>query len=205
MRYEIPKDPKKIRQRIRSYERKLEKELQEFGRYTDGYGKRFFIGPLYLLIDDLEGALKHFQSFECEFGAEEGEPAQVLCWALALYRYGAERGARSLLKLTMQKNLYIIPYLIGEEIVELDIRHGSSDEWPMILNWIPDKYFDMWTDEELAWATAVYRSPEFVEERNRLIEENSSSPHEPKGPEELAEVREIFGLEKQPSRRRRVR
>jgi hypothetical protein len=35
MRYEIPKDPKKIRQRIRSYERKLEKELQEYGRFTD--------------------------------------------------------------------------------------------------------------------------------------------------------------------------
>jgi len=205
MRYEIPRDPKKIRQRIRSYERKLEKELQEYGRYTDGYGKRFFIGPMYLLLDDLEGAMKHFQWFECEFGFEEGEPAQLLCWALALFRYGNKDAASWMLRQTMRKNLYIIPYLIGDKVVELDIWHGSSDEWPMILNWIPDEYFDMWTEEELNWAKTIYNIPEFIEERNRLIEEGRSSPHEPKGPEQLVEVREIFGLEKQPKRRRLVR
>ena len=47
----FPKDPARIRQRIRSYERKLTDEL---GRpLRDGYGKRFLLGPLYMLLGDL--------------------------------------------------------------------------------------------------------------------------------------------------------
>jgi hypothetical protein len=56
----FPKDPTKIRARIRRYERALRKEHDETGYYSDGYGKRYWLGPLYLLMDDLEGALQSF-------------------------------------------------------------------------------------------------------------------------------------------------
>jgi hypothetical protein len=41
---DIPGDPKKIRARIRRYERRLEEERREFGCCHDGAGKRYFIG-----------------------------------------------------------------------------------------------------------------------------------------------------------------
>ena len=42
----FPTDPKRIRERIRRYERALKRELEE-GYGGDGYGKRFLLGPLY--------------------------------------------------------------------------------------------------------------------------------------------------------------
>ena len=41
-------DKQKIRSRLRSYERKLQKEKREQGFYRDGAGKRYQIGPYYL-------------------------------------------------------------------------------------------------------------------------------------------------------------
>jgi hypothetical protein len=61
---DIPEDPKRIRARIRRYERKLEEERREFGCYHDGAGKRYFIGPLYLLMGDLARAVRSFQWFD---------------------------------------------------------------------------------------------------------------------------------------------
>jgi hypothetical protein len=43
----FPTDPKRIRDRIRRYERALKKEL-EAGYGGDGYGKRYLLGPLYM-------------------------------------------------------------------------------------------------------------------------------------------------------------
>ena len=53
-------DKQKIRSRLRSYERKLQKEKREQGFYRDGAGKRYQIGPYYLLLGDNEGALAAF-------------------------------------------------------------------------------------------------------------------------------------------------
>ncbi len=53
--------PRKIRERIRRYERKLRAEKYRYGDYDDGAGKRHFIGPLYLLLGDNEGALAAVQ------------------------------------------------------------------------------------------------------------------------------------------------
>jgi len=78
---DIPPDPKRIRARIRSYERKLEQERRELGSYHDGAGKRYFLGPLYLLAGDLAGAVRSFRWFEQEFPDDGGDPGQSLCWA----------------------------------------------------------------------------------------------------------------------------
>ena len=40
-------EKQKIRARLRSYERKLQKEKKEHGFYRDGAGKRYQIGPHY--------------------------------------------------------------------------------------------------------------------------------------------------------------
>ena len=58
---------KKIKARIRRYERSLRKEQAEYGFIDDGYGKRYLLGPLYLQIEDLLGALQSFRWFEQTF------------------------------------------------------------------------------------------------------------------------------------------
>ena len=50
-------DKQKIRARLRSYERKLQKEKEQYGFYRDGAGKRYQVGPHYMLLGDNEGAL----------------------------------------------------------------------------------------------------------------------------------------------------
>lgn len=50
----LPTDSKRIRERIRRYERALKREL-DAGGGGDGYGKRYLLGPLYMLLGDVDG------------------------------------------------------------------------------------------------------------------------------------------------------
>jgi len=114
----------KIRSRLRSYERRLQKEKKEHGFYQDGAGKRYQIGPHFMLRADHERALAAFGWFEKEFPDDVGEPGHLLCWTLALYRAGNEVGAAKKLRQTMLSNLYVVPHLVGSPVAELDIWHG---------------------------------------------------------------------------------
>ena len=60
--FKIPKDPKKINERIRRYERSLKKEKSKYGCYDDGAGKRYILGPLYLYLGNIEGAVKSYKT-----------------------------------------------------------------------------------------------------------------------------------------------
>ena len=53
----FPTTAKGLLDRIRRYERLLRKELNS-GHGGDGYGKRFWLGPMYMLLGDVDGALK---------------------------------------------------------------------------------------------------------------------------------------------------
>ena len=123
-------EQKKIRSRLRSYERKLQQEKKEHGYYRDGVDKRYQIGPHYMLLGDNDGALAAFEWFEKEFPDDIGVPDHFLCWSLALHRAGNEIGAARKLRQTMFSNLYLLPRLLGSPIAELDIWHGSSDAEP---------------------------------------------------------------------------
>jgi hypothetical protein len=48
--YDFPQDPKKIKARIRRYERALRREQASYGSINEGGGKRYLRGPLYLLM-----------------------------------------------------------------------------------------------------------------------------------------------------------
>ena len=163
-------EQQKIRTRLRSYERKLQKEKKEYGFYRDGAGKRYQVGPHYMLLDDNDGALGAFQWFEKEFSDDVGEPGHFLCWSLALHRAGNEIGAAKKLRQTMFSNLYLVPRLLGMPIVELDIWHGSSDAEPSYAEHIHEPYLHLWSDEERQWAEGRYYSPGFRSARERFIE-----------------------------------
>ena len=109
--YQLPKDPKKIRELIKRYERELRNEHRKFGFIHDGSGKRYLLGTLYVLLNNTAGAIKSFEWFEETFPDDIGEPFQYLCWTLALYRSGNREAATRKLRQTMLSNLYLVPHL----------------------------------------------------------------------------------------------
>ena len=163
-------EEQKIRSRLRSYERKLQKEKKEYGFYRDGAGKRYQVGPHYMLLGDNDGALAAFEWFEREFPEDAGKPDHFLCWSLALHRAGNEIGAAKKLRQTMLSNLYLVPRLLGSPIAELNVWHGSSDAEASYVEYIPEPYLQLWTEPERDWAAGLYQSPGFRSVRERFIE-----------------------------------
>ncbi len=189
-------EEQKIRSRLRSYERKLQQEKKKFGYYHDGGGKRYQVGPHYLLLGDDDGALAAFVWFEREFDDDIGKPDHSLCWSLALYRAGNEIGAAKKLRQAMLGNLYLLPHLLGNPIGELDIWHGSSDAEPGYVEYIPEAYFLLWTDAEREWASGLYHSPGFRSVRARYIEIGRLLDSTPPGPVRSRLVEEMSALER---------
>ena len=189
-------DKQKIRSRLRSYERKLKQEKKKYGYYNDGAGKRYQVGPHYMLLDDNNGALTAFEWFEKEFPDDIGVPDHFLCWSLALHRAGNDIGAARKLRQTMFSNLYLVPRLLGSPIAELDIWHGSSDAEPSYAEHIHEPYLRLWTKEERDWASGLYQSPGFQSVRERYIEISRTLDTTRPGPERSRLVEEMYKLER---------
>ncbi len=192
--YELPKEPSKIRERIRRYQRKFREERVRRGAIHDGAGKRYLLSPLFLLMDDLDGALDSFRWFEEEFPDDCGEPGHHVCWTLALYRSGNQRAATHKLRQTMLMNLYLIPQLLGRTVEPMDIWHGSSDEEPWYLEEIPSEFFSLWDENALQWAVELYDSQEFRAVASRYIEIHRELLDLLPGPKRTRLVREAFAL-----------
>lgn len=111
---ELPTDARKIRERIRRYQRKFRSEKAQHGMIGDGAGTRYLLSPMFLLMDDVDGAVESFRWYEAEFPDDSGEPGHHLCWALALHRTGDHEGAERKLRQTMLMNLYLLPALLGD-------------------------------------------------------------------------------------------
>ncbi len=188
-------DKQKIRSRLRSYERKLQKEKKEYGFYRDGAGKRYHIGPHYMLLGDNDGALAAFRWFEKEFSDDAGEPAHLLCWSLALYRAGNEIGAAKKLRRTVLANLYLVPHLLGSPIVEVAIWHVSSDAQPRYIECVPEAYLQLWSDAERQWASRLYHSAGFQSVRARYIEIGKLLNTTPPGLKRSRLIEQMYELE----------
>ena len=192
--YTFPQGPQKIRTRIRSYERSLRQEKKRFGFINDGSGKRYLLGPLYLLMGDTEGALKSFAWFEKTFPDDSGDPLHLLCWTLALYRTGKQEQATAKLRQTMLSNLYLIPRLLGTEQDEIDMWHGSNLSEKDYIETFPDELFALWEPAALQWADEVYSSESMQRIRQRYIEIYHQLESEPVGPKRSQLVQEAFEL-----------
>jgi hypothetical protein len=193
--YQIPTEPKKIKERIRRYERQLRKERERIGFIEDKSGKRYLLGPLYMILGDTEGAIRSFEWFEATFPDDIGEPFQYLCWTLALYCSGDLEAAAQKLHQTMLSNLYLIPHLLGSEQEELDIWHASNWEQVDYLQDAPPEIYGLWDDEALQWVVETYHSPEFIQVRERYIDIYKQLKHEGPGPKRSQLVSEAFRLQ----------
>ncbi len=191
----FPTDPKRIRERIRRYERALKKELEN-GYGGDGYGKRFLLGPLYMLMGDVDGALASFDWYEKAYPDDGGEPYQYLTWALALFRGDRRQEAFNKLYQTMLENLYLVPFLLGRNPQPLDIWHGSNLGWIEYAVEIPRELLSLWDDVALQWAREVSKNPVVVEKVARYVAIHRELKSEPRGPRRTALVNEAFALKK---------
>jgi tetratricopeptide (TPR) repeat protein len=191
----FPTDPKRIRERIRRYERALKKELEN-GYGGDGYGKRYLLGPLYMLIGDVDGALASYDWYEDAYPGDSGDPYQYLTWALALFRGGRRQDAFNKLYQTMLENLYLVSFLLGEDPQPLDIWHGRNLEWIEYAVEVPQELLNLWDDVALQWAREVSEHPAVVEKVARYIAIHRDLKSEPPGSRRSALVDEAFALKK---------
>jgi tetratricopeptide (TPR) repeat protein len=189
----FPKDPKKIRARIRSYERKLRKEKEEYGDYSDGYGKRYLLGTLYLLMDDTEGALTYFDWFEQEFPDDSGDTIHYLSWTLALFRAGDLETATRKFGQAMLSNLLVMPELLDLD-EEIDLGEMDNMLLMMYLEDLPEEVFEMWQDAELDWGRKTYYSADMTALRERYIEIEIALNDVPPSPKRNELVAELFQL-----------
>ena len=193
--YGLPADPKRIRQRIRRYERAFVEERARLGTIHDGAGKRYRLGPLYLLMGDLHGALDSYSWFEAEFPHDLGGVFQYLCWTLTLYRLDLREEAANKLIQTMMHNLYVIPFVLGWDPQPLDIWHASNWHEIDYLDYLDPAILGLITDEEKNWMSQQYRSPKATAIRERFIEICRQLEDERPGPKRSQLFEEASRLE----------
>lgn len=196
----FPQDPKQISTRIRRDERALRQEQKRFGVIRDGAGRRYRLGPLYVLMGDTQGALRSFAWFAETFPDDSGEPLHLLCWTLALYRVGQTEQATATLRQTMLSNLYLIPRVLGRDQDVIDMWHPSNRSEKSYAESLPDEFFTVWEPSALDWVRAVYESEPMRRVRDRYIAIYTQLKEEPPGPTRSRLAEEAFRLQYPTSR-----
>ncbi len=167
---DFPNTDKGLKQRISSYRRFLTKEKQSHDYIDDSYGKRYLIFCLYFLLGDHEKAQDYFDWYEKEFSDDVGEPIQLFCWAISLFRMGEEDKARYKLAESMLSNLYVIPFFLGHKIKKYDMWHSSNYEEIDYLDYLYPQIIDAIGDVDRNWMAGHYDSFIFRRIRSRYIE-----------------------------------
>lgn len=187
---------KRIKTTIARYRRLLNKEWKDHHFISDGAGKRYMIGPLYLRIDDTKGAMAHYQWFEKMFDDDSGEPFHRMGWTLTLHRSGLDQDAERMLLIAMLKNLYLFPILFGEDPETYEVGFGSNWTESEYIIGAPKWMLSLWTEEELAWAKNVYYSSHAKQIRDRYVTLHKFLELERPGEKRSALVEESSKLER---------
>jgi len=164
---------KKFRERAMRLKRALGNEQRKNGFIDDSAGKRYEIGPLFVLAGELQKALDFFAWYE-KFCAEDiGEPLHSLFWALAFYRTGDHEAANTKLLETMVQNVYFLPTLLGSPPAPYDMWHSSNHEDPGYFADMPEEYIPELSGEERSWIKSQLGSFRF----RRVLDEYVSTFH----------------------------
>ena len=171
--YILPHSAKKIRERAMRYRRSLINEEKNHGYISDGAGKRYLVGPLFVLADDLGKAIDYYKWYEEEFSDDSGEPLHYIYWALALFRVGNIKEAEKKLLEALVQNIYILFALTGMKIGKHDIWYGSNFEDPDYLFEIPEDMLPTLSEEERLWTQKMIESITF----QRVLKEYIATFH----------------------------
>jgi hypothetical protein len=94
----------------------------------------------------------------------------------------------------MLENLYLVPFLLGQNPQPLDVWHGSNFEWIEYAVAIPQELQSLWDDAAIQWAREVSEHPAVVEKLARYVAIHRELKSEPRGPRRSALVHESFVL-----------
>ncbi|MFZ9595973.1 MAG: tetratricopeptide repeat protein [Bdellovibrionia bacterium] len=193
----FPTDKKKLKARIGAYKRALAKP-----NCDDGYGKRFLVGHMYLLLGDHDGALQFYDWYTKKFPEDGVEPLNHVTWALASYRSGKIEDAQRKLKEAATRNPHIWDWLRGDSMDRWDIEYGCNFDEPEYLHEAPPEILELWTPEELNWVCEYSMTEEVVS----LMAELTSIRRELKGlrpgPRRTAVCERLFELQSSVSPKR---
>ena len=160
---------KKFGERATRLKRALANEQKKYRHIEDGAGKRYLIGPFYVLAGELQKALAHYDWYEKHCSDDVGEPIHYLYWALAFFRTGETAKANAKLLETMLQNVYLLPILLGSQPETHDIWHGSNMEHPDYITQAPKEFLPQLSEQERAWITEQFDSFRFRRVREEYV------------------------------------
>jgi len=159
-----------IKQRIASYRRGFQKELDTVGMISDLHGKRYVLFRLYFLLNEPEDSADYFEWFEEQFPNDMGEPIMYLCWAVMLRRMNRIEEAKRKLVLLMLSNIYFIPLLLDDNSVTREAMwHGSNRAEMDYFEELPNDIIQKLSLADLEWIEAQYLTAEFKRIRKTHI------------------------------------
>lgn len=160
---------KKFGERAARLKRALVNEQKKYRHIEDGAGKRYLIGPFYVLAGELEKALAHYAWYAKHCSDDVGEPIHYLYWALALYRTGETKQASAKLLETMLQNVYLLPILLGSRPDTYDIWHSSNMEEPDYITQAPPDFLPQLSEQERSWIGEQFDSFRFRRAREEYV------------------------------------
>ena len=185
----FPDDPKKLKSRIKSYEKKLKDP-----EHRDGAGKRLLAGTMYLLLDDTKGAINYYNWYQENFPDDSAEPLNHTSWTLALLRSGKPTEARSKLFEAFLSNVHIIDWLLGKELKPHDLWYGTNWAEPDYLLRAPEDFLSLWTKDEISWVKEFSENPKTFEKTEKVISLKKKLHALPVGPERFSLIEEISSI-----------
>ena len=190
--HHLPTDPKNIKQRIRRYERSLRKD--PIHGPGDGYGKRYLLGPLYLMLGNVQDTLDHYAWYQNTYPNDCGYALNFLCWAITLFRHGdMEKAEKKLIK-TMLSNIWLVPFLLGHKIPSLESWEDRYYNELFEIEDFPHEILEYITSEEMEWIKAQYNSPKITFIRKKYIEIDDQLENLPRGEKRTKLCRELFRI-----------
>jgi len=174
----FPDTEQKLRRKISTYKSSLAREKNTHDFISDGRGKRYLLFPMYFVLNELDKSKDYLDWFSREFPDDAGEPVQMFCWSLILYRMGQANEAKRKLAETMLTNLYLIPNVLGEDVQEHDVWHSSNFAEIDYVEELPREVRSKITEADIQWLKDLYESFEFRRIRKRFIEIFHSLKHE---------------------------
>ena len=70
---------------------------------------------------------------------------------------------------TMLSNIYLLPHLLGEELIE-EVPHSSNWEGADFLEYLPERVQEAISEDDLVWIREMYKSEKFQNVLYRHIE-----------------------------------
>lgn len=195
-----PKELKKIKSKINRYEKNF-KRAQPF--FDDGGGTRFLLGPLYLVVDDIEGAVKHYKWFARKYSDSIDEPMHTLCRAITFFRNGKTKEAEYFFRRTHLSNTYLIPSLLGIPFYEMQVSQSWMWDTKEYALGTDPLFLNVFSESDLNWLRNSWNQKEFQELVKLHIELVEKLDKEPVGPVRSALVDKISNLCTKESRKKK--